>query len=603
MSRKRKGGRSHSPTPFELASAALHQHPLFAPLTHRARLRRSRSDDWPDDGWLVVSDDGELTAHPTRVGSVEEWTYVLAHGLLHLGFGHVIERPNPRAWTLACDYVVARFLADLKLGRPPECIEFPREFPVRTEKSLYQQYVEQGIPAALTALGTAGPNAPDMMVDGAPPDEWRAKHQRAWQAAFAEGLVLAVTSAVNVAAGAEPFLGSQAGSRSRAERARQWFISSYPLLGAMAASFTVYEDALLCQRMDISVAAIHEQRREIYINPAAGLSELECRFVMAHELLHVGLRHDARVQGRDHYLFNVACDYVINGWLIEMRVGEIPAMGLLHDPALKGESAESIYDRLTTDLRAARKLCTLRGPGRGDILEPSDAGWRKREEGLALDEFCRRAMANGLAYHCDHGRGFLPAGLIEEINSLSQPPIRWDVELAMWFDHHFPPIERNRTYARPSRRQSSTPDIPRPRYVPAPDSGESRTFGVVLDTSGSMDRSLLGKALGAIASYAVAHDVPAVRVVFCDAAPYDQGFLDPAGIAGRVQVRGRGGTVLQPGIDLLERAENFPNDGPILVITDAQCDKVTVRREHAYLVPAGARLPFVPRGPVFRITG
>jgi predicted metal-dependent peptidase len=125
----------------------------------------------------------------------------------------------------------------------------------------------------------------------------------------------------------------------------------------------------------------------------------------------------------------------------------------------------------------------------------------------------------------------------------------------------------------------------------------------VLDTSGSMDRSLLGKALGAIASYAVAHDVPAVRVVFCDAAPYDQGFLDPAGIAGRVQVRGRGGTVLQPGIDLLERAENFPNDGPILVITDAQCDKVTVRREHAYLVPAGARLPFVPRGPVFRITG
>jgi hypothetical protein len=40
-----------------------------------------------------------------------------------------------------------------------------------------------------------------------------------------------------------------------------------------------------------------------------------------------------------------------------------------------------------------------------------------------------------------------------------------------------------------------------------------------------MDRSLLGKALGAIASYAIAHDVPAVRVVFCDAAPHDQGTL------------------------------------------------------------------------------
>ena len=45
-----------------------------------------------------------------------------------------------------------------------------------------------------------------------------------------------------------------------------------------------------------------------------------------------------------------------------------------------------------------------------------------------------------------------------------------------------------------------------------------RTFGVILDTSGSMDTKLLGKALGAIASYSVARDVPFVRVVFCETA-------------------------------------------------------------------------------------
>ena len=78
---------------------------------------------------------------------------------------------------------------------------------------------------------------------------------------------------------------------------------------------------------------------------------------------------------------------MINGWLIEMAVGEIPTFGLLHDPALKGESAESIYNRIATDLRAARKLCTLRGIGRGDILEPADAAWQRQEEGLELDEF------------------------------------------------------------------------------------------------------------------------------------------------------------------------------------------------------------------------
>ena len=59
--------------------------------------------------------------------------------------------------------------------------------------------------------------------------------------------------------------------------------------------------------------------------------------------------------------------------------------------------------------------------------------------------------------------------------------------------------------------------------------------------------------------------------------------------------------MLQPGIDLLERADDFPDDGPILVITDGDCDVLRVRREHAFLIPAGAGLPFAPRGPVFRM--
>jgi hypothetical protein len=116
-----------------------------------------------------------------------------------------------------------------------------------------------------------------------------------------------------------------------------------------------------------------------------------------------------------------------------------------------------------------------------------------------------------------------------------------------------------------------------------------------------MNHTLLGKALGAIASYATARDVPAARVVFCDAYPYDAGYLPVEQIAGRVRVRGRGGTQLQPGINLLERAEDFPTDAPILVITDSYCDVVRVRREHAFLVPEAARLPFTPRGPVFRL--
>jgi predicted metal-dependent peptidase len=68
---------------------------------------------------------------------------------------------------------------------------------------------------------------------------------------------------------------------------------------------------------------------------------------------------------------------------------------------------------------------------------------------------------------------------------------------------------------------------------------------------------------------------------------------------GNIRVRGRGGTILQPGIDFLEQAQDFPRQGPILIITDAKCDKFVVRREHAIMIPKGKHLPFRPRGKVF----
>ena len=74
----------------------------------------------------------------------------------------------------------------------------------------------------------------------------------------------------------------------------------------------------------IHVAAVNAAAGEIYVNPLTVLSVSEWRFVMAHEMLHAALRHGERVGGRDPYLWNVAADLVINGWLLEMGVGTMP---------------------------------------------------------------------------------------------------------------------------------------------------------------------------------------------------------------------------------------------------------------------------------------
>ncbi|MDR2112062.1 MAG: M48 family metalloprotease, partial [Candidatus Accumulibacter sp.] len=596
---------------YEAGVKMVEAHPIFVPLLREATLYHGkqyyecRAYPEPAHGLLYVEASGDLYCHSTRRAEPEAWARAIAHGLLHLGMGHFVVREQPRLWNLACDLVVEKFLSDLRFATPIADTPFPEG--INDEERLYRRLIEQGI-AGVTGtdkslFGTAGENECDMLFEKAV-KSWRGALPNApthWPRLFAAGLAQAVRSAVSVAAGYAPQPEAGEALDSTAARAKGWFISSYPLLGAIAASFRLVEDPLICQRMDIRIAAISVALQEIYINPAAGLSPEELRFVMAHEFLHAALRHDVRHAWRDAYLWNIACDFVINDWLTDMRVGERPA-GVLYDAQFKGQNAEAVYDRIVTDLRRYRKLATLRGVELGDIL-PGE-GVRAAPD-TDLDAFYRRAIGQGLSYHETQGRGYLPEGLVEEIRALSHPPIPWDVELARWFDDLFSPLEKRRSYARASRRQSATPEIPRPAWLLDQAHLDGRTFGVLLDTSGSMDRALLASALGAIASYSAARDVPAARVVFCDAEAYDQGYMKPDDIAGTVKVRGRGGTVLQPGIDCLDKAPDFPPEAPLLLITDGYCeDHLHLHgREHAFLIPEGARLPFAPKGKVFRMAG
>lgn len=598
---------------FHAAWRALTSHPMFAPMTSFSLggwQRGGVSATLVEDGRLVsakaiarVDQHGRIRASQAHRLTQDEWTWMLAHCLLHLGFGHLAEdwhADGPEAASVAC-LQVARFQRAVKLGKEPLWV--PTELPASDESALLRQWRASGVPPALANCGTGG-DGPDLVPSAPGPGSIRSgpgsiRSVPDWPAQFATGLSAAATAAVDVAGGARISLTDPAAARQPWDLALSWFLSSYPLLGALAARFTLVAEADLARDWDIAVAAVSPSAGEIYVNPLRNLPAAQWRFVLAHEMLHAALRHGDRVGPRDPYLWNVATDYVINGWLKEMAVGEMPDE-VLYDAQLAGLSAEAVYDRIATDVRRLRKLATLRGTGIGDVLgEPLPWTARRPGHGVDLDAYYRRALLDGYAYHRQVGRGQLPAGLVAEVRVLEHPPLPWDAQLARWFDEYLPAPQRVRSYARPSRRQASTPNIPRPGWRWPEEAVTRHTFGVVLDTSGSMSHRLLGKALGAVASYSMARDVPGVRVVFCDAHPYDAGYLRVEEIAGRVRVRGRGGTRLQPGVNLLERAQDFPPTAPILLITDGYCDIVSMQRDHAFLVPDGARLPFTPRGPVF----
>ena len=600
-------------------------HPLYGGLASGAgalvQLWHGPAAPFAPDGWVRIAvadlpvgasgswqgEDAAVVANAWQRGTAEEWAHVLAQAALHVALNHVDPRRTDEAWRRACEWEAVRFLRSMPVGRRPNGLCLPAVEPQGQDpEAIARWFVSQGQAAldAAVGLGIAGRGHSGWVhrPNAAAFDDQR---RRRATASLATAVRAAVTAAVEEAgARARGPATPRRDPNSLAERARSWFVASYPLLAALAATFEIVADETVCRRESIAIAAVDSERRQVFINPRVPWTWETMQFVLAHELLHVGLRHEPRRQGRDPFLWNVACDYVINGWLVQMGVGTMPAGCLLDvDLELEKESAEGVYDRIVGDLRLRRRLAkarTLRGQGLGDMLGDRPPHWWYGA-GCDLDEFYRRALMEGLDLHARRGpgRGLLPGALVEEIRALEQKPIPWDVALGHWLDDFFPPLDRRRTYARSSRRQSATPDIPRPVWERPWERLRLRTFGVVLDTSGSMGPREIGRGLGAIAAYAVGRDVPLVRVVQCDAGIHDMGYVEPDRLLGSVEIVGRGGTVLQPAIRHLERAADYPDDAPILVITDGACDVLTIGRPHAFLMPAGARLPFATRAPRF----
>lgn len=587
-------------------------HTLFGHLLSAVPLLEVRDEPGDPDLACIDASQGVIWVNPwgKKVLSVEEWTFILAHQLLHLGLNHrtKMEERDPNLWNLACEIAIDNLLHSFGYRTHPECCHVDVRLSKLCEEDIYEELAIN--PRVLDDFQTfAGQKRPDIVSRKPveiPAEMLRIRRNHTYERLFAEGIRQATVEAIE---GSADVLGEESAKVQKlwrpAAQARKWVLNEFPLLGPLAAQLKVIADSRVCERQDIAIAAVNPYLGEVYFNPDRALSDSDVRFVYVHELLHVALMHHTREQGRDHELWNIACDFVINGWLLEMGIGTLPQVGGLFDPRLKGMGAEEVYDLILREWDKKKRPRGFRGK-LGDIIH--DGGGRKifKDDILTLDDIYKRCMASGLNSH-QYGRGLTPAGLIEEIRSLFTPPVPWDVELAHWMDAHVPLLrDPMRTYARASRRQASTPDIPRPaRYIPQ-EWKEACTFGVVLDTSGSMDRQLLGRALGAIASYAEARDVPAVRLILCDAQPYDRGVINPTELRDVYSIQGRGGTVLQPALNYLVNQRDFPVNAPIMILTDGWCEEeILCQRDHCFLLPRKSwkegSLPLRTSAPVFRV--
>ena len=575
---------------IERAWEELRKHVLMGPLVQRAKLRVIGYEPQTAGMFATVQGNGEIFANPyNHPRTIPEWTFVLAHCLLHLAFGHTHQAGRGMLWNVACDCVVNEFLARMKIGTQPEgTLRLPSGMP-NNEDKLFQMWTQNGSPPK---GDTTNGKAVDMFSGAGKAN---------WADIFARAIRTAARKTLNAASGDEVV--------TQAQTARAWFVKNYPLLGSVLQHFTLDEDAKYCERVGVRIAAVSPAQRKILINPGWALNDFELRHVLAHMAIHAAFQHPQRRKHRDAFIWNLACDYCVNEWIDKMppvaRASKPPAEGHLRSVVFDGLAPEAIYDRLIENPKAAHKLVTLAGQDVCDILArevplftASGAPVRhERSDRLLLD-----ALLRGYQIHTESGKGTLPFALLDEMRALENPPLPWDVQLGRWFDEHIPPIERIRTYGRPSRRQSSTPDIARPRYVwPELENIVKGTFGLIVDTSGNLDRTYAALALGAITTYALSRSIPSVRLVLSGMELIDAGPVPCDELVGAFKLAARGNSTIQPGIELLDAARDFAEDAPLLILTAVPCDRVKTHRTHAYLIPEDGRLTYASTAPLIEI--
>ena len=95
-----------------------------------------------------------------------------------------------------------------------------------------------------------------------------------------------------------------------------------------------------------------------------GLSDAQLKGLVAHTVMHPACQHHVRRNGRDPSMWNQACDYAINGILIDAGITLPPKY--LDDPSYQGMSADDIYSELRSFHPEEEKPSLSEGEGTED---------------------------------------------------------------------------------------------------------------------------------------------------------------------------------------------------------------------------------------------
>lgn len=324
----------------------------------------------------------------------------------------------------------------------------------------------------------------------------------------------------------------------RLQAARTALLLDHPFFGVLALQLRLM--------VDDSCKTAYTNGRDIAFSSAfvQTLSQDELTGVFAHEVLHCAAGHQWRRDGRTPRKWNTACDYAINGILVDGGF-TLPSSALL-DAQFSGHHSEWIYDRLpdepeddTGDSGSGDGDGSSMGdvrdaPTDGDGDAPSESDWQQTAKQSA-------ALAQA--------QGKLPAHLQRQIDDALTPAVDWRATLRRYLQDY---AQNDYTWTRPNPRYCASG-----LYLPSLRSIECGRIVIAIDTSGSIDTVLLSQFASELRSIFDELQPSGVDVVYCDSQVHridtfargDALTLDPVG---------GGGTAFAPAFDAITNLDEQP---------------------------------------------
>ncbi len=314
-----------------------------------------------------------------------------------------------------------------------------------------------------------------------------------------------------------------------------------------------------------------------YYNPTylESVSVLTAATDVLHELGHLLQRHENRctVHGLEHGFFNVAGDFEINDDLREQKDLDLSKTAIhpKHYGMPVGLIAEEYYKLVMERREEFQALLDANKPGFQDCGSCSGGKGREWEYGDPSGnargvkpheaERVRNVVARDLLNYARKNPGSVPGDLERWADEILNPKVPWQTMLRSSVRRNYAKRAgmSDHSYRMPNRRQDFYGEVIMPALVdPSPG------IAVVLDTSGSMDATLLAEVLAEVRGITrdlSPDDGVSVFCVDADATPAQQVF-DPK----QVKLLGGGGTDMGVGIAAAER--HRPRPEICIVLTD-----------------------------------